>query len=43
MAIIDITNAFVQTKLEQESDKAIVFLRGRLAEILVEIDTETYG
>ena len=38
VAIVDILNDFFQTKLEQESDKAIVCLRGRLAELLVEID-----
>ena len=43
VAIVDILNAFVQTKLEQEFDKAIFFLRGRLAELLVQIDPETYG
>jgi hypothetical protein len=32
VATIDIPNAFVQTKLENEEDKAIMRLRGKLAE-----------
>ena len=43
VAVVDVPNAFVQTKLEEESDKAIVRLRGRLAELLVEVDPERYG
>ena len=43
VAILDIPNTFVQTKLEEELDKAIVCLRGRLAELLIKINPETYG
>jgi hypothetical protein len=31
VAAIDIPNAFVQTKLENEEDKAVMCLRGKLA------------
>jgi hypothetical protein len=39
---IDIPNAFVQTKLENEEDKAIMRLRGKLAELMVKVTPEVY-
>ena len=42
MATIDIPNAYTQTWIEDEKDKAIVVLRGRLAELLVQIAPEIY-
>jgi hypothetical protein len=42
VATIDIPNAVVQTKLENEGDKAIMQLRGRLAELMVKIAPEIY-
>ena len=41
-ATIDIPNAFVQTCLENESDKAIMHMRGKLAELLVKVAPNIY-
>ena len=43
VAIVDIPNAFVQTKLEDETDMAIMIMRGRLAELLVQVAPEIYS
>jgi hypothetical protein len=40
VATIDIPNAFVQTKLENEEDKAVMRLRGKLAELMVKVAPE---
>jgi hypothetical protein len=37
VAVIDIPNAFIQTRVEDEKDMAIVWLRGVLVDVLVEI------
>ena len=40
VATIDIPNALVQTKLENEEDKAVMRLRGKLAELMVKVAPE---
>ena len=40
---IDIPNAFIQTKVENDEDKVIMRMRGRLAEYLVMIAPEIYS
>jgi hypothetical protein len=42
VAVIDIPNAFVQTRLENEEDKAIMRLRGKLAELMVKVVPKIY-
>ena len=42
VAVIDIPNAFVQTRLENDADKAIMRLRGKLAELMVKVAPEIY-
>jgi hypothetical protein len=42
VAVIDIPNAFVQTRVEDEKDMAIIKLRGVLVDILVEIAPDVY-
>ena len=42
IATIDIPNAFVQTRLENDSDKAIMRMRGKLAELLVKVAPNIY-
>jgi hypothetical protein len=42
VAVIDIPNAFVQTRLEDDADKAIICLRGKLTELMVKIAPEIY-
>ena len=41
MAVIDIPNAFVQTRLDEE-DKVVMRLRGKLAELMVKVAPEIY-
>jgi hypothetical protein len=43
IALIDIPNAFVQTRLENDEDKAIMYLRGKLAELMVKVTPEIYS
>jgi hypothetical protein len=43
VATIDIPNAFIQTRIEDEKDMAIIKIRGVLADMLVEIAPEVYG
>ena len=43
VATIDVPNAFVQTRLKDDKDKAIMRLRGRLAELMVEVAPDVYG
>ena len=40
VATIDIPNAFVQTKLENDEDKVLMRLRGKLAELMVKVAPE---
>ena len=42
-AVLDIPNAFIQTRVEREKDKAIVRIRGLVADMLVEIAPEVYS
>ena len=42
VAIIDIPNAFVTTRIEDKKDTVIVHLRGKLAELMVATDPEIY-
>jgi hypothetical protein len=42
VAVVDIPNAFIQTRIDNEEDMAIIRIRGELADILVEIAPETY-
>jgi len=42
VAVIDIPNAFVQTRIEDEKDMAIIKIRGVLVDILVKIDSDAY-
>ena len=42
MAIIDIPNAFVTIRIENKKDIVIVWLRGKLAELMVATATEIY-
>lgn len=41
-AVVDIPNAFIQTRVENDKDKVIIRLRGVLVEILLEIAPEVY-
>jgi hypothetical protein len=43
VAIVDIPNAFVQTIVEDEKDKALICIRGPLLDILVSIAPNVYG
>jgi len=43
VAIVDIPNAFIQTKLEDETDMAIMIMHGQLAELLVQVAPEIYS
>ena len=42
VAVIDIPNAFIQTKIEDEKDMAIIKIRGILVNILSKIVPEVY-
>jgi hypothetical protein len=42
VAIIDIPNAFIQTKIDDEKDMAIIKIRGVLVDMVVEIAPEEY-
>ena len=43
VAIIDVPNAFIQTRLENDKDKAVLRLRGKLAELMVKVAPEIYS
>ena len=43
VAIIDIPNAFVQTRITDDADKAIIRMRGKLAELLVSVSPSMYS
>ena len=43
VAVIDIPNAFVQTRIEDEKDMTYIKLRGALVDILVDIAPDIYG
>jgi hypothetical protein len=42
VAVVDIPNAFVQTRVENEKDMAFIKIRGILVDILVEIAPDVY-
>jgi hypothetical protein len=42
VAVVDIPNAFIQTRIDKEDDMAIIQIRGELVDMLVEIAPETY-
>jgi hypothetical protein len=42
VTVVDIPNAFVQTRVENKKDMAFIKIRGILVDILVEIATEAY-
>jgi hypothetical protein len=42
VAVIDIPNAFIQTRIEDEKDMAFIKIRGVLVDILVEIAPDVY-
>jgi hypothetical protein len=42
VAVIDIPNAFVQTRIEDEADKVVMRLRGALADLMVKTAPEIY-
>ena len=43
VAIVDISNAFVQTVVEDEKDRAFICIHGPLVNILVSIAPDVYG
>jgi hypothetical protein len=43
VAIVDIPNAFVQTVVKDEKDKALICIHGPLVDILVSIAPNVYG
>ena len=42
VAVIDIHNAFIQTRIKNDEDKVVLFLRGKLADLLIETAPEIY-
>ncbi len=43
VAIVDTPNAFIQTVVEDEKDRAFIRIRGQLVNILVTIAPDVYG
>lgn len=43
VAVIDIPNAFIQTKVADKKNQVVIRIRGMVAEILVKIAPEIYG
>ena len=43
VAVIDIPNAFIQRRFENENEMTVINVRGVLVELLLEIDTDFYG
>jgi hypothetical protein len=43
VAVIDIPNAFIQTRIEDEENMVVIRLRGVLVDILLDIAPEVYG
>ena len=41
-AVIDILNAFIQTRINNDEDKVVLRLRGKLADILIKTAPEIY-
>ena len=42
VAVNDIPNAFIQTRVEDEKDMAIIKIRGILVDILVDLEPDVY-
>jgi hypothetical protein len=42
VAVVDIPNAFIQTKIEDEKDMAIIKIRGILVDMLLDVAPDTY-
>jgi hypothetical protein len=42
VAVIDIPNAFIQTRVEDKKDMAIIMIRGILVDILLDIAPDVY-
>jgi hypothetical protein len=42
VAVVDIPNAFIQTRIEDENDMAIIRIRGVLVDVLVDIAPDVY-
>ena len=42
VAVIDIPNAFIQTRIHNDKDKVILRLRGKLADLLIKMAPEIY-
>ena len=42
VAVIDIPNAFIQTRVEDEKEMAIIKIRGILVDILVDLAPDVY-
>jgi hypothetical protein len=42
VAVVDIPNAFIQTRIDKVDDMAIIRIRGELVDMLVEIAPDTY-
>ena len=43
VALIDIPNAFIQTRVENEKDMVYIRVRGVLVDLLIEIAPDVYG
>ena len=43
IAVIDIPNAFIQTRVEDKKDMAVIRIRGILVDMLVDITPEVYA
>jgi hypothetical protein len=42
VAVVDIPNAFIQTRMEDEKDMAIIKIRGILVDMLLDVAPDTY-
>jgi Reverse transcriptase (RNA-dependent DNA polymerase) len=42
VAVVDIPNAFIQTRIENKDDMAVIRFRGELVDMLIEIASEVY-
>jgi hypothetical protein len=42
VAVVDIPNAFIQTRIEDEKDMAIIKIRGILVDMLLDVASDTY-
>jgi hypothetical protein len=43
VAIVDISNAFIQTVVENDEDKVIIRIRGHMLDVLVKVAPRVYG